>query len=717
MPLFATNMRENDFKFSYYKPPITNNTPSGDLSLFECYSVIRGEGNRNNLSQLTQQLRFISDPDEKKEHDLKKEFKGSNLPFVTFGGTFSPTRRIQYVQVPTGLFTIDIDHYGTTEQVENLKNRMSEDMELSPVLLFVSPCGDGLKVVSLIRQEIHDDGDYKRAYSAVERYIKETYRIDIDKACKNIDRVCYLCYDPNVILLQAGEGFDVDKWFPQEPTMNPQTKKQNAPVAPNLPIYQGQSVSDYDRALMAVEDIERSGIDIFQGEYNEWSRIAGALSNLGESGRSLFHRISRIDGSNYTETRANEEFDKYLKRLNSSNVANRTNLETLFFVARQQGVVLRSSGQRPTPPRQDGQVPPINPGQIPGSVPVPAESLPPKDWTYLLQGTTEKEMFERESKLPEGLKTGYVVGQNDEQQEIIIGGGYLTGIVAPTNHGKTVMLLNLILNVAERYPDKKFLLLTYEENRDRITEYLLNVYLKDIDLKLGQSNRRLIKEYFRTSGHTDRFEQSVVGKFNQRKNDLFSRYIETERIVIQYVDFDSVELCDSLRSLSGQIGGVFIDYFQCINPPVSLRFNSRQEALKQICFDLKDVTTNTGLPVVLACQFNQEVLCPSDVLITKIGEAGDISRIMGELFGLWNLEKDVGRDMKKEQESFYNAILETHKQIQLETNFRAGGMFIKVLKSRELRTGDYAVLKFRGNNGTLYQNAPTPQPTETKLPF
>ena len=707
-------MTEQDFKFSYYNPPIKTVKPNGLISLFDCFRAITGEGENNNLNELTQELRSISDP------DAKREFKGSKFTFVTFAGVFSPTRSKNNIQEPTGLFTIDIDHYGEAK-VEDLKNRMSEDTELSPVLLFRSPSGDGLKVVNVIRGGIRNDTEYKRAYYAVERYIKERYDIDIDKNCKNIDRVCFLCYDPNAVMLQTGDGFNVDKWSPK-----PEPKKDTQDRT-SVSRRESSVITDYDRALIAVEDIERSGIDITVNYTDDWFRIAGALSNLGERGRSLFHRVSRMNPS-YTEKRTDEEFDKVMRRQNDPNVTSKTNIETLFHIARNYGVSLRSSGYRqetqerpthPTPDRTSGTTP-----KVAQRAPEQAVS---RDWNELLKGTTEQEMFDRESKLPVGLKTGYEVGENNSRQEIIIGGGYLTGVVAPTNHGKTIMLLNLLLNVAERYPDKRFLLLTYEENRDRITEYLLNVYLNDIDLKGYESNRRLIKEYFRTRGMTGNFDPKIVQKFTERKNELFAKYIETGRILIQYVDLDSDELCQSLRFLSGQIGGVFVDYFQCINPPTSLRFNSRHEALKQICFDLKNVSTETGLPVVLACQFNQEVLCPSDLLITKIGEAGDISRIMGELFGMWNLDKEVGRDMKPKQEAEYNTLSSQHETIKTQSQGRQGGMFVKVLKSRELRTGDYCILTLRGNTGKIYPNVkerPTSshtqkskQPTEGDLPF
>ena len=157
-------------------------------------------------------------------------------------------------------------------------------------------------------------------------------------------------------------------------------------------------------------------------------------------------------------------------------------------------------------------------------------------------------------------------------------------------------------------------------------------------MKAGETktNRVLLDEYFSGQG-TDNFNPCSVAEFHRRKNLFFRQYIETGRILIKYIESDSSELCRFIEFLSASennVGGVFIDYFQYINPDPQKRFPTRQEALKSICIELKDIANKTQLPVVLACQFNQEVLSPTDVLLNKIGEAGDISRIGSECFSV-----------------------------------------------------------------------------------
>ena len=729
-------------RVNWFKPPISpvldergqvkqkaNQNPNGSLTIYQVYRTLIGEWSVSNsdLKGLTEALRNISDPDPKREHDLGAEFKKLNLPFITFGGLFSYRKRDKLTEA-SGLLCLDIDGKDqspklTEDDIPPLRQRLSEDSELSPVLLFRSPLGKGLKVVVKLRQEIRDDEDFKRAYLSLEYYLRTEHHIITDPSGKDITRSCFLCYDPEAVLLEAGDGFDIEKWTPPQP--EPETPRQTAP-AYQRPLGETMGLtggpSDFERAVVAVEDIERSGINVAD-DYRDWRDFGFALSELGEQGRELYHRVSRC-ASNYDPEGTDRHFTE---ALSSSYSGPRIHLETLFKRAGEMGVRMRSSSvyQRPAQaPEHRGnreQVPPpeapIGPDDyLDGPVIREAQEPSPK---WLLDPTTETEVIERESSLPEALPTGYEVkGEQGFRQKLLLLSGKLTTIAGATGHGKTLFLMNLLLNVSRLRPDKRFILLTYEENQDTILEYLLNIYLKDLNLMRGgdwRSNRILIKEYFSGQG-TDNINPAKVPEFNERKALFFKKYIETGRILIKYIDSDSTDLCRKIKFLSApenNIGGVFIDYFQCINPAQvdrngrPQRFPTRQEALKSICFELKDVANETGLPVVLACQFNQEVLSPTDVLLNRIGEAGDISRIVSECWGLWQMGKDIGRSLDKTDKEKADALERDSIGIQLATgdNFLKG-MYLKVLKSRIVETGSEGMFEFRGLTGKIYPNDP-----------
>lgn len=318
------------------------------------------------------------------------------------------------------------------------------------------------------------------------------------------------------------------------------------------------------------------------------------------------------------------------------------------------------------------------------------------EFSSLLVPTSEAHVKKAEENKPKDLETGYTISGED----FLLPGGAITVYAGATGHGKTILSINTALNVAERYPDKKFIFLTYEERDTAILQYFLNTYI-DIELNNAispKSNRRVIKDYFKT-GSTQYISEKNITYFESKKAEFFKTYIETGRLLIKYVDYNSEELDLAIRYLhktDPNIGGVFIDYFQLLNLPGEVkraeRINSRQEELKEICQSLKRVAVDTGLPLILGAQFNRDVTDLTKVHPTKISEAGDIERIVNTLVGLWDISKNiVGKDTSKGEES----------EIKKRTKDATTGMYVELLKSRELQTGIYEVLDYNGKTGKI----------------
>jgi len=318
------------------------------------------------------------------------------------------------------------------------------------------------------------------------------------------------------------------------------------------------------------------------------------------------------------------------------------------------------------------------------------------EFSSLLQPSSEALVKKAEEIKPKDLETGYTISG----EELLLPGGAITVYAGATGHGKTILSINTALNVAQRYPDKKFVFLTYEERDTAILQYFLNTYI-DRDLNNStspKSNRRIIKDYFKT-GSTQYISSQVLEYFKEKKEEFFRTYIETGRILVKYVDYNSQELDLAIRYLhktEPNIGGIFIDYFQLLNLPGGLkraeRINSRQEELKEICQSIKRVAVDTGLPILLGAQFNRDVTDLTKIHPTKIGEAGDIERIVNTLIGLWDISKNiVGKDTSKGEES----------EIKKRTGDATTGMYVELLKSRELQTGIYELLDYNGKTGKI----------------
>ena len=94
----------------------------------------------------------------------------------------------------SGLLTIDFDHIHNLQQ---LKNQLLNDEYFETELLFISPSGDGLKwIISIdITESTHQN-----FFQAIANYIKEVYRLEVDKSGKDISRACFLPHDPEAYI-------------------------------------------------------------------------------------------------------------------------------------------------------------------------------------------------------------------------------------------------------------------------------------------------------------------------------------------------------------------------------------------------------------------------------------------------------------------------------------------------------------------------------------
>ncbi len=139
-----------------------------------------------------------------------REFK-KRLPSVTFCAKFKDNRDMQHVVSATGLILADLDHL---PDVENIFNLLKQDPHV--VFIFRSPSGVGLKVA--VRSEgITEDQDIKRLFAAFEHYLWENYQLKIDPACKDISRLTFVSYDPDLYLNENPALFDIEKWEEQKP--------------------------------------------------------------------------------------------------------------------------------------------------------------------------------------------------------------------------------------------------------------------------------------------------------------------------------------------------------------------------------------------------------------------------------------------------------------------------------------------------------------------
>jgi len=184
--------KQNKYKhnFSLYKAPIKNVNPFKTITLDEVYSLIISD----KYTPVTTDLRS------KIEKSQQGEIKASELDYVTFSGTFSK-RNSKGLIIHSNLFCIDLD------DVQNILEVKEKIIELlKPSLLFISPSGNGLKIVYKIK--VSEKIKHLDYYSAFEQFFKQELDVVIDNKCKDIPRACFLCSDKEAYFNEDAEVLD-----------------------------------------------------------------------------------------------------------------------------------------------------------------------------------------------------------------------------------------------------------------------------------------------------------------------------------------------------------------------------------------------------------------------------------------------------------------------------------------------------------------------------
>ncbi len=127
------------------------------------------------------------------------EYKSAKLrlPAVTFSGTFSNRCESGLIE-HSGIIQIDVDDV-PTEQYDSLKKVLCDDPHV--MFCFASP-SFGLKAGVKI-----DPATHKDVFPQIEEYFNTKLGVKIDKSTKDIGRLCFVSYDPEVFSREDAELF------------------------------------------------------------------------------------------------------------------------------------------------------------------------------------------------------------------------------------------------------------------------------------------------------------------------------------------------------------------------------------------------------------------------------------------------------------------------------------------------------------------------------
>jgi succinate dehydrogenase flavin-adding protein (antitoxin of CptAB toxin-antitoxin module) len=163
---------------------IFQNIRDTDTPFFRPVSKILDRIKDGATKELVKKIRLEKDKGDRNE--LKKQ-----LPAICFSGTFNKRADSGLIE-HSGLICLDFDGY--TKQKELLQDKENLSKNKYVFSVFISPSGNGLKVLVKIPADPDNHTNY---FNSLEKYFNSPF---FDKTSKNLSRVCYESYDPLIFV-------------------------------------------------------------------------------------------------------------------------------------------------------------------------------------------------------------------------------------------------------------------------------------------------------------------------------------------------------------------------------------------------------------------------------------------------------------------------------------------------------------------------------------
>ena len=280
---------------------------------------------------------------------------------------------------------------------------------------------------------------------------------------------------------------------------------------------------------------------------------------------------------------------------------------------------------------------------------------------YSLEGLTGDILEAHDS-----LKTGW-----DNLDRIAkIPAGALTIIAGRPGQGKTTFQLNLLSNLLQLYPDKRFYYFSYEESRMAIA---LKLIMIEAGVILNQnSNYEAYINYMKTK----RGSQETSDRRIEHALERYEKLTLTERLLLcdDMYPVDDLATVISLLDQRGDTGAVIVDYIQRISPGESQ--SQRYLDIKLISSRLLDRAVKLGIPIILGAQLKRATES-NEPRLDNLRESGDIEQDANLVLSLYT-----------------PAIEEMEKS---ENDYRASqkvDMEVSILKNRGGASGRKITLRF-----------------------
>jgi hypothetical protein len=292
-------MKTNQILVSFYK----NNraTEKNDIDLSQYFNMVQSGTYQD----------FVITSRLLKQNGKIEQYKSSkdSAPCVTGSAIMNHgSKSASNILKLNGLIVIDIDDNLPENIVKSLQN------DKYTYIIHRSFGGDGFAIFVKINPEKFLD-----SFNGLAQYYFDNYHVTIDPACKNINRLRYISFDPD-----AHQNENSLKFIPKD------VKRFKEPKKVDFIFTQ----DDFTNILHQITD---RNIDLCNEEYFRYVRIGLALaSKFGLSGLEHFHYICQF-GQKYNKDRTTRDYKGFCK-----NPDGQTKIGTFYYYCKEVGIDIYS---------------------------------------------------------------------------------------------------------------------------------------------------------------------------------------------------------------------------------------------------------------------------------------------------------------------------------------------------------------------------------------
>ncbi|CAM4351119.1 hypothetical protein EWU23_13265 [Cytophagaceae bacterium 50C-KIRBA] len=282
--------------------------------------------------------------------DLRSNFNQGNLdyynnykkqlPAVTFSGTFNKNRSKENIKEYNGFIVLDIDKL-IPDQIQSCYHQLLKDEFV--LSFWRSPSNNGFKGLIQIEyldisNEIELDTKHKSAFKKLSTYFQNKYFIELDKSGSDISRLCFLSYDPNLVIKKEYKMFQItheDINFVLQKKIKSESRKiKDFNQKDSLYNPEGRNNRN-DRKLMTdiIRYLTMKKLSI-TFLYSDWCKVGLAIVNTFtyDIGLNYFKKLSMLDEAKYNEIHC-INFLKNCYETNNGNV----NFASIIYLANEKG--------------------------------------------------------------------------------------------------------------------------------------------------------------------------------------------------------------------------------------------------------------------------------------------------------------------------------------------------------------------------------------------